>query len=273
MPKATLIPLTLFSAVIGILWAFPVFWYSDGRPANRDYAWFAEQSAIPGWKFQHVPVGKAAEAILVADTIVNGEFTGTDGRSIQVYAAKRYLEKENQIGLFSHTPDRCWTALGWRIDSAERDYVECRVHGLPMLFERRIFTAEDQRRLVYFGALVGGKPLPYRIDQYFKAGLKRKAGTPGDTEGTWQRVMQPRLWSWAWESFVNRTPLSGPQQFIRISTPILQPDAAGADQLLQQFLPQWLVPTEFLSEFSAWKATPPNEKAKQTMRPENSGTK
>jgi hypothetical protein len=263
MPKAILITLAVFSATVGVLWTFPLLWYAEGKPADHSYAWFAEQSEIPGWKFERVPVGRTAEAILVADRIVNGEFSHPDGRTIQVYAAKRYLEKENEIGLFSHTPDRCWTAIGWKIESAEPAFIECTVHGVQMLFERRVFTAGNQRRLVYFGALVGGKALPYRIDQYFTAGLNRKENIEGDSGATWQRLMQPRLWSWAWESFLNRTPLNGPQEFVRVSTSVLQDDVAEADQLLRQFLPLWLTPAHYASELAAWKAMSLDEQGKQ----------
>jgi len=260
--KPAVVALILFSGVIGTLWAFPSFWYANRR-TNADYAWFAEQTQIAGWEHRKVPIGKSAEAILVADRIVNGEFSQPDGRNVLVYSAKRYLEKENEIGLFSHTPDRCWTATGWKIDPAEPSFIKVPVDGIEILFERRIFVAGMQRQLVYFGALVGGKPLPYRIDQYLVASTKRKDGVRGDSEGTWQRLKQPRLWSWAWDSFINRTPLSGPQQFFRVSTPIRGSNVAEADDLLMQFLPQWLVRTEYASEFAAWNALPLGEKQKQ----------
>lgn len=259
--KTALVSVAIFSAIISTLWAFPSFWYADRELASGGYAWFAEESQVAGWEFTHVAVGKTAEAILVADRIANGEFTRADGRSIQVYSAKRYLEKENEIGLFSHTPDRCWTATGWKIEPANPDFVECTVHGVRILFERRIFAISGQRQLVYFGALVGGEPVPHRLDQYYAAGVRRKESTRGDSEGTLQRILQPRLWSWAWDSFLNRTPFRGPQQFVRISTPIRGNDDSGADRLLAEFLPLWLKRTEYGSEFQAWKTHSSHERA------------
>ena len=262
VPRSTLLSLAIFSSAVAIVWAFPWFWYAN-RPTTGDFLWFAEQTQIPGWNFERVPVGKSAEAILVADRIVNGEFSQPHGPGILVYSAKRYLEKENEIGLFSHTPDRCWTAAGWKIEPAEPDFVKVTVHGLDILFERRIFAANGQRQLVYFGALIGGKPLPYRIDQYFAAGAKQGDNTKGDAEATWKRLSQPRLWSWAWDSFLNRTPLNGPQQFFRVSTPIRGSEVDGADRQLVEFLPRWLARTDYASEFSAWTALPREKQKKQ----------
>lgn len=243
----------LASLVIAGLWIFPSLWYRSAIP-SQGYAWFAESPTVAGWTYTNIPVGQAAESILVADRVVNGTFTAP-GREVKVYSAKRYLKKENEIGLFSHTPDRCWTAVGWSIDPTDPDHLELPVHGVRLLLERRIFKAGLQRELVYFGALVGGRALPYRIDQYHAAGRKRSAGG-GDRAGTWQRLMQTRLWSWAWESFSQRTPLSGPQQFVRISTPIREGEAA-ADELLRQFLASWLVPASYEGELQSFRQEPP----------------
>lgn len=254
MPRKVLFLVGGFSLLVLGLWAFPAFWY---RPPNVDaeyFAWLEEQTNVPGWRFSSTPVGKAAESILVADRLFNGEFSRSDGAIVQAYGAKRYIEKENEIGLFSHTPDRCWTAIGWSIEPASPDHIETEIHGLHMILERRIFTARDKRQLVYFGAVVGGKALPYRLDQYMSAASQPSYVGKGDTSGTWRRLAQTRLWGWAWESFVNRTPLAGPQQFIRISTPISGVDSTAADRMLKEFLPQWLKPVRYRAEFDFWRS-------------------
>lgn len=241
------------SACVGLLWAFPTLWYTS-RPADGAFKWFAEQDHLPGWSATNLPISKTAEAVLVGDKLVSAEFTRADGERVRVFSAKRYLKKENEIGLFSHTPDRCWTAVGWKIEPADPDCVEVEVHGVPMLFERRVYSFGAQRELVYFGALVGGRPLPYRLDQYHAAGATRTDIGAGDAHGTWHRIKQARVWSWAWDSFKNRTPLAGPQQFVRVSTPLSAIDTRTADQCLKDFLQHWLQPANYQAELAQWNA-------------------
>lgn len=242
-----------FSAGVALLWAFPSLWYTS-RPPDGAFQWFAEQDHVPGWSATNLPISKTAEAVLVGDKLVSAEYTRADGERVRVFSAKRYLKKENEIGLFSHTPDRCWTAVGWKIEPADPDFVEVPVHGVPMVFERRVYVFGAQRELVYFGALVGGRPLPYRLDQYLAAGATRKDIGHGDAHGTWHRIKQARVWSWAWDSFKNRTPLAGPQQFVRISTPLSSTDPRAADERLKAFLELWLQPTNYEAELAQWKA-------------------
>lgn len=240
------------AALVALLWWFPTVWYRDGAH-EAAFRWFAEQAEIEGWTFKDPPISKTAEAVLVGDRMVSGEFTRADGTRIRVFSAKRYVKKEKEIGLFSHTPDRCWTAVGWRIEPTDPDVVERSLHGVRVSLERRIFSVNGQRELVYFGALVGGKPLPYRLDQYYSAGRQRSDPGSGDTAGTWLRLRQTRVWSWAWDSFKNRTPFSGPQQFIRVSTPLNDIEPRVADNLLTGFLEQWLVPTDYSAEVAQWR--------------------
>jgi hypothetical protein len=254
MRRSFAVSLAFLSLLICTMWVFPAFWYRPSDTRGAGFIWLTEQSTISDWKFHEISVGKAAEAILVADKIFNGEFSRPDGTTIQAYGAKRYVEKENEIGLFSHTPDRCWTAAGWKMEPSNPSFVEREIHGLRVLLERRVFSAQGHRQLVYFGAVVGGRPLPYRIDQYMTAATKRSAEVGGDTAGTWERLRQPRLWGWAWESFINRTPLSGPQQFFRVSTPIVGNDIAPSERLLNEFLPLWLQLEDFQKERIAWSS-------------------
>src|SRR5438132_5541139 len=153
----------VFAIVVAVLWAFPALWYrSTGKEAQ--FIWLAEQTNVLGWVFKDTPISKAAEAILVGDRMANGEFFSLDSKSvIRIFSAKRYLQKENEIGLFSHTPDRCWTSVGWKIQLIQPEFVECQIHGLTVRFERRLFFQGNVKELVYFGAIVGGKALPYRL--------------------------------------------------------------------------------------------------------------
>jgi len=250
-PTARWLTVLLFSGLVAVLWVFPNFWYTRaGR--SQDFRWLAENTNVPGHFYRSVPVNEVAEAFLVADRLSNGEFSRTGGLPVRVFSAKRYLKKENEIGLFSHTPDRCWTSAGWKMEPLERDYCEVEVHGMRILFERRLFTAGVQRELVYFGALVGGKPLPYRLNQYAAAAQGREGLFAADRTGTLRRLAQSRMWGWAMESFFTRTPLLGPQRFIRLSSSVDTAGLGAADQRLQELIPQWLQPVDYDAELAHW---------------------
>lgn len=253
-PRRAFVSLVCLTAVVVGLWLFPGIWYRDPQPGG-DYHWFAEQTSLSGWTYQEVPLSAAAEAVIQADAVASGVFRAHGQGEVQVYSAKRYQKKENEIGLFSHTPDRCWTAVGWTIEPAAPDSLELDVHGVRLLLERRVFFHGTHRVLVYFGAIVGGKPLPYRLDQYHSAAIA-PSGASAQINSAWRRLAQWRLWEWAWDSFRQRTPLAGPQQFLRLSTPAAG-DLKEADRRLQEFLPQWLQPANYGQELKSWQTRPP----------------
>lgn len=243
---------------VALLWAFPRFWYTRSDEGRKP-VWLKETTTLPGWTYTEEPVGKAAESRLLADELFNGEFKNRDGRRVMAFGAKRYSEKPNDIGLFVHTPDRCWTEGGWKIEPVAPDYAEVNVNGVEMVFERRIFEADGQRELVYFGGLVGGQPLPYRLDHNLSVGMKQamKIGA-SRTRGGGLRAADDRFWRRVWESFVNRRELLGPKQFIRISTPATA-DLAQADKTLVDFLQQWLQRADYQQELAAWRDRPAAE--------------
>jgi hypothetical protein len=212
----------------------------------------SEQTNLPGWTFRSVPVNKAAESILVADRLINGEFSGPRGWLVRVFSAKRYIESQNEIGLFVHTPDRCWTEAGWRLEPVQPDYREVLIHGVPILFERRIFSSGSERELVYFGGLVGGQPLPYRLDHNLSVGMRHALRLAQDTTGATLRASDKRFWQRVWDSFIARRPLIGPKQFLRVSTPLADIEVAQADSLLVDFLSHWLKPVAYQKELQEW---------------------
>jgi hypothetical protein len=248
LSRKLLVPL-LLAAIIAGLWAFPKLWYTAAGEGQM--RWLAERSEVPGWTFRPVPVDEAAEKVLVADRTVNGAFTNANGSAIMVFSAKRYEEKANEIGLFIHTPDRCWVETGWKIEpDTDPTYHEITLHGLKIPVERRVFTLRGHRELVYFFGLQGGRPLPYRLDHYLSTGLRAKNGKRGlDLI----RVSDTHFWSRLWDSFTTRRELLGPKQFVRISTEATPGDPADADQRLQQFLAQWLFPADYQQEKEHWK--------------------
>jgi hypothetical protein len=189
--------------------------------------------------------------------LANGEFSRASGEVVRVFSAKRYVEKENDIGLFVHTPDRCWTEAGWKIVPVQPDCVEISVQGRKLLFERRLFATASQRELVYFGGLVGGQPLPYRLDHNLSVGMRSALRTAGGRGGSALRASDKRFWQRVWDSFVSRQPLLGPKQFVRLSTPIHGDDLTPGDRLLAEVLGQWLTPSDFQQEMQAWRQTKP----------------
>jgi hypothetical protein len=257
--RLLVVPISV-ALLIAALWFMPYWWYAENH-IGPDFKWFGENTNLPAWSYTPVSVGNSAEVVLAADQIINGDFVRPDGARVNGYSAKRYWKKENEIGLFSHTPDRCWTIVGWKIEPTEPDCFALSLHGVPMQFERRIFSFGNRKELVYFSALVGGKALPYRIDQYYRAARQKTTESQGDAESTLLRLKQGRLWGWAWESFVGRTPLSGPQQFIRISTTLNGTTEAEAEKRLQEVLPLWLNLTNYQQELDRWKMAKEEEKS------------
>jgi hypothetical protein len=252
--KQTLGLTIVFSAAILICWLFPHVWYTHANP-TRQYFWLSEKHSLPGWTYSDEPVGQSAEAILVADQLVSGQFTNEAHQIIHVFSAKRFEEKQNEIGLFVHTPDRCWTESGWRIEPVAPEVLTLNVHGVNIQFERRIFAGGGGRELVYFCGLTGGQSLPYRLDHNLGVAMRYQIRKNGEKSGAALRASDSHLWSRVWESFESRRPLLGPKQFIRISTPLAAQDVAEADRLLQQFILQWLQSADFQSELQAWKRT------------------
>lgn len=255
--RGALIGALCLSLVLAALWAFPHFWYTRSDTRERP-VWLTERTNVIGWSFKESPVADSAERLLVADRTFNGEFTAGDGHMVvRAFSAKRYSAKPNDIGLFVHTPDRCWTQGGWKLRPVSPDFVELDVHGVKMGFERRVFLSEGRPELVYFGGLVGGQPLPYRLDHNLSVGMKYAENDTAKNRGAFGaglRATNKLFWRRIWESFVARRQILGPKQFIRISTPVIGDDLASCDKLLQQFLEVWLAPEDYATELKAWQA-------------------
>lgn len=250
MGRAVLWGTAVLSWTVVVLWWFPTVWYTH-RPAGEQAIWLTETSSVPTWNYKEIPVADSAERLLVADRLVSGLFERERDR-VLVFLAKRYSENQNDIGLFVHTPDRCWTEAGWRIEPTAPDSVELEVHGMRLLFERRVFVMGGQRELVYFGGLVAGQPLPYRLDHNLDVGVRFAIQEAKKGEGAGLRATSGRLWSRVWDAFVSRRPLLGPKQFIRLSTGVAGGDLRASDQRLQEVLQKWLVPVDYETELKNW---------------------
>ena len=107
--------------------------------------------------------------------------------------------------------------------------------------------AELARRVEALGQ--GKSPFRPHLGIGIKRGEKSFAGIFGKLLG----AIDARFLSWPWKSFVNRRPLNGPKQFIRVSTSVFGNDARDADRLLTDFLPHWLVPVDYRQELGQWR--------------------
>lgn len=245
------------AAIVALLWGFPRLWYTASAGDSKPI-WFATATELSGYTYVKADVSESAERLLTADSLFNGEFENANGEVVRTFSAKRYTSKPYDIGLFQHTPDRCWTQGGWQMEVTEPETVEVDVHGVRMLLERRIFVGgSGLRELVYFGGLVGGHQLPYRLDHNYSVGLKYAVNSDAKSSRTYgfgMRLVDPVFWGRVWDGFTSRRPLQGPKQFVRISTTIRGGDVEAADRLLQDFLPLWLKPVDYATEMAAWQS-------------------
>lgn len=244
------------TALVLLLWCFPSVWYTRAD-STAGYAWLVPARKLTGWEFKETPVGKSAERQLVADELINGTLSPSGGGSpVQVFLANRYSEKPNDVGLFVHTPDRCWTEAGWRIEPIVPDHLELKVQGISMVFERRLFSISGHKELLYFGGLVGGQPVPYRLDYNLSVGARVALEKLGRSGGSQYRVVNGQFWRRIWDSFASRTQLFGPKQFVRISTELEAGGTGAADQRLQTALDQWLQSASYQDELRRWRSQP-----------------
>ena len=241
--------LVALAVLVLSIWVFPRFWYTRKDPASATQ-WLDTRTNVVGWKYHAVPVDSSAERLLVADRLENGEFLpeakgSRAGDTVRVFAAWRLKEDPREIGLFVHTPDRCWVQGGWDIEASAPDIVTVPVHGRDLSFERRVFSSHGQKELVYFTGLVAGQTLPYRLDHNLSVSRRVVAKGAMEKERTTKasRWNDSLLWRRVVESFLSRRPLLGPKQFLRISTPLDGGDEA-ADRRIREFLPQWLEPEQ-----------------------------
>jgi hypothetical protein len=245
LPRSTRAVLALLAAGLLACWVLPRFWYTR-TASDQPAVWMTEVTNAPGWTFSPQSVDKAAESVLAADATLSGEYSDPEGAKVRLFTAKRFAENPNAIGLFVHTPDRCWTQAGWRIEPTAPDFVEASVGGIPVGIERRIFRhPSGPRELVYFFGLVGGHQLPYRLDHNLGVGQRLRADQRGDAPGASLRASDTILWRRVWDSFASRRRLHGPKEFIRISTPLAGENLAAADATLRRALAVLLAPQPF----------------------------
>jgi hypothetical protein len=216
-------------------------WYSK-TVSDEPMVWFDERTNAIGWTFRGAETDKAVEGQLAADSVFYGTFTQGDSQKVRVFTAKRFRDDPNEIGLFIHTPDRCWTEAGWRLELADPDSLVLDVDGVRILAERRVFRHPGaSRELVYFFGLVGGQPLPYRLDHNLGVGQRFIRQDLLEKSGLALRATDGRMWQRVWDAFRQRRRISGAKQLVRISATIIGDDMAPAEALLQDAVRSLLV--------------------------------
>lgn len=257
-PRPIVLCAAIFALLVAALWAFPQFWYRRA-PSSAPKLWLTGQTNLAGWTFKETPVAAQQEAVLDADRTLCGEFTrGTE--MVQVFTAKRFSDDLNEIGLFVHTPDRCWVGAGWKLKASQPEYVEIDLQGTKAIFERRIFVWRNgEEVLVYFGGLSAGESLPYRLDHNLSIAQKSQitaATTPSNARPS---PIDARFWGRIWDAFATQTQTRGPKQFIRIATTLRRSETEG-DERLKKVLQEWLQPGDYAAELQAWRSSRPKGK-------------
>lgn len=241
------------SLVLIGMWGFPPIWYNQSANLDAKY-WFSPRQEVEGYQWEDRPIGEVLERRLVAHETFNGVYTDDAQQTVLAFMANRYSESMNEIGLFVHTPDRCWTEGGWNIQPLQPDHIEMELAGQTLGFERRLFVNGARYELVYFIGLVGGQTLPYRLDHNLSVAMKYQLNADLDTAtGTSHRMIDPKLWGRVFDAFKSRRPLLGPKQFVRVSTPVEPKDAEEGDRRLQQFIRKWLAFKGYQEELTAWR--------------------
>ena len=253
------------SLLLILLLVFPNIWYTQ-VDQSREQFWFSSKGEVTSYEFVDHPIGDVMERRLAADETFNGQFLDYSNNAILAFIAKRYSESINEIGLFVHTPDRCWTEGGWKIQPIQPDYLEVEVQGDKIGFERRLFIAGSRFELVYFTGMVGGQTLPYRLDHNLSVAMKYQFEKERvNTTGMSNRMFDSKLWGRVWDSFKSRRSLLGPKQFIRVSTTVQAGQLEKGDDRLKDFLGQWLVRDDYGQEIEAWE----NAKASEEGGPDD----
>jgi len=230
----------VFLIFVAGLCVFPEVWYKSNVTGGA-IKMLTLRTNTSDWTFEALPVEKSAERVLVADEIISGVCSNGMGHEVYIFLASRHNPRRNEIGLFTHTPDRCWTEAGWVPEPVMPDHLQINLYGLDLTFERRVFRAGQLRVLVYFGGLADGQPIPFRLDHNISVGVRLITRGTIDRTGTLLRATDLHYWKRIWESFVSRKSITGTAQFIRVSTEIHSEDLTKSDELLKSFMEQCLV--------------------------------
>lgn len=237
VPKHAIVATGITCGLIGLLWAGPGLWYSQSVPVSSSQPPLAPNP--DGWAYAKGAISEAEERSLFADESETGTFRHSKGQTVRWFAARRKLSSPNEIGLFVHTPDRCWVESGWKLETSAPETRSLRWAGKEWNLERRLFRFGRQLELVYFGGLVNGLPPGFRLDHNLSTAL-RPQHSSGRSSAFVTRLSDGRMWGRVWETFLTRTPLESSKLFFRVSVPVKEGSIPEGDNLLQDFLVEWI---------------------------------
>ncbi|MDX2111080.1 MAG: exosortase-associated EpsI family protein [Verrucomicrobiota bacterium] len=178
-----------------VLLAFGIQGYAYFKPQAQSTLKIKLADAIPaklkGWSVTEVPLGNTesldtrSRAILNFDDYVFRSYR-RGGREFSVYVAYWGPGKMPVRLVNAHTPDRCWTQVGFKCLDMKFNQPTEYVGGPLQPMEWRVFEINGSRLYVHFWHIVGGERHMYRdgfndlppvtviFDDLYKFGLNLK---------------------------------------------------------------------------------------------------
>lgn len=202
----------LRSLTLIVVLILPSLWYNNKYPVGNKVDLNMFQRDIKGWTFKSVDIEDAIEKLIKSDKIVNGMYTNYEKHmEINLFVTEKISNDLNDFPecILSHTPDRCWPSVGWKVEEAVPNLTVIEFEDHSIIFERRIFSYNGIRQLVYFTGLLNGQQLPFRLNHNYKN--YRNDIYKIFNEDVMQRLTQ---------TFKSRLTLKGKKNFIRFSTEI-----------------------------------------------------
>lgn len=153
---------------MGACWAQIRGGYTHGAE-HEEGAAFAPVPAPDGWRAEDLPIAsspgelqRAYEALDYHEVWYREYRRETGAVQVRIYAAHWPVGKISYKKIGRHTPDGCWRAAGWWMESQRSDYGLQVGHSVSKPGQWRIFGHPREPKLhVVFWHLVGGTPVVY----------------------------------------------------------------------------------------------------------------
>ncbi len=239
-PAAPMLSLTralglnlLFFLGICAAWA----WFNVAPPTPTHAYRFLIKTNLPGWQFEPIPLNAKVIETLATTHLLNGVFHGPNGERINIFLGEWHADKVHDLSVVTHTPDVCWTRVGWIPSTSEKTpKVSLQFPGVEIPFETRIFKSPNgvDKEMVIWCIIVNGTINTYSISTFIE-----KSSFPAPS----LRIPTESARKIAELQFANavqsRTKGAGLKQFIRMSAP-QKTDLASVVRDLQAFGQEWL---------------------------------
>ena len=224
--------LALFLVATVGAWA----WFHVNTPVREVIYEFQPRAELPGLRYKEVPISAQAAEMLANTNLINGTFTGPEGRDFTVFFGDWRARSAREMNVVQHTPDICWIGAGWTVVPTELPPEITLQFGTERIpFVCRVFQAprSTHKELTLWCTLVGG--------QVFEEGERFASEDKTHLDRTQLQHNAARRRSY--EQFLRavqyRVPSDGSKQFVRFST-TFEPDGGKSLQALQRFGEQWI---------------------------------